>query len=1022
MGKRNAPPADPDLELARSLCQQAAELHQQAEYAIARSLYERALVLLEGEPGPCPSDTARCLNGLGQVLMKQGEYDQARPLVERSLAIRKHVLGPTDPGTAESLQTLGELESDLGNFERGLSLVSQAFSVRRKALGEAHPDSLESRTIRALMLLHQGDAAGAEQLLLEARSLCEQNLGENHLTTARVLNGLGRVWAAEPASHVQARPMYRRALAIYEHLLGQTHPYTALALNNLAALLADMHDYEAALPLLERSLDLHERIYGPSSWRTSFVLVNLADVFSRQEGTADTPTVVRDLLERAPLVQSSAKSTPLVPSSAERALLVRDLLERALIIREQAWGARHPQTVACLRKLVAALGTLQRQGDEQALLDGPVLFPCLVALDRAGGSQDPAYHQMPGTFLDPDKAAQRLHNWITTRETERARPPLSAADQEQLEAARVLVQRADDELKAGDGPAAISLLEEALELRERVLGLHHLDQVEILQRLAKAQALAGHYSAIRPLTQRIVDIHLHTLGPGHPMTGMALTELLSQTASDFGPAAALPLQEQILHSMEEAIGPEDPMVGLARQSLQNFKDLMGDAALAAGQAPESQALPRSLSDRREEALAGVPRTGQDPLTGLDDVPWRDLHHAYGPASDVPNLLRMLTANDEEVRHSALEDLGGSLCHQGDVYEATAYAVPFLLQLLESPSIPGKYDLLAFLEAIANGGPWLTADHDWMEEVLTREGRDFQTEIEQAQGYVQAARAAVRDGLDTYLECLQDSSAFVRERAFALLCALPECGPVLFSEVLPKLEKEPDPATQAQMVHHLGYLLATPPASADPAPGMELLSRLLNTTGDRRVRFAAAVALVSLEGDGAPSKAAAVLEEAVLQPAGLRRGSSSRGAEPAYLVELTVEGACQALSRLSVARRIPLLVDLLERIEVPAHAHQVAVILLDSALLGRGRSLFLGGTPEVQDDVIYYARVHPTTDGTGNERIYPQAGQPRNPASLSPQAKEALRAVLRCRPVWQIRSNLLELYGLPRSRTRLRRLL
>jgi hypothetical protein len=31
-------------------------------------------------------------------------------------------------------------------------------------------------------------------------------------------------------------------------------------------------------------------------------------------------------------------------------------------------------------------------------------------------------------------------------------------------------------------------------------------------------------------------------------------------------------------------------------------------------------------------------------------------------------------------------------------------------------------------------------------------------------------------------------------------------------------------------------------------------------------------------------------------------------------------------------------------------------------------------------------------------------------------------VLRCRPVWQIRSNLLELYGLPRSRTRLRKLL
>jgi hypothetical protein len=92
------------------------------------------------------------------------------------------------------------------------------------------------------------------------------------------------------------------------------------------------------------------------------------------------------------------------------------------------------------------------------------------------------------------------------------------------------------------------------------------------------------------------------------------------------------------------------------------------------------------------------------LTGLDVIPWQDLRHAYGPAGDVPNLLRMITSDDEAVRHSAWEDLYGSLCHQGDIHQATASVVPFLLQLLDAPSIPDKYHILAFLESIATGTP------------------------------------------------------------------------------------------------------------------------------------------------------------------------------------------------------------------------------------------------------------------------------------------------------------------------------
>ena len=74
------------------------------------------------------------------------------------------------------------------------------------------------------------------------------------------------------------------------------------------------------------------------------------------------------------------------------------------------------------------------------------------------------------------------------------------------------------------------------------------------------------------------------------------------------------------------------------------------------------------------------------MHGLDEIPWHTLHHAYGTAEDVPQLLRQLqTAEpDADNEDSPLWHLYGNIWHQGTVYEATSHAVPFLIQLVEVP--------------------------------------------------------------------------------------------------------------------------------------------------------------------------------------------------------------------------------------------------------------------------------------------------------------------------------------------------
>ncbi|WFE99839.1 hypothetical protein [Micromonospora sp. WMMD964] len=90
------------------------------------------------------------------------------------------------------------------------------------------------------------------------------------------------------------------------------------------------------------------------------------------------------------------------------------------------------------------------------------------------------------------------------------------------------------------------------------------------------------------------------------------------------------------------------------------------------------------------------------LDGLDDIDWARLGHAYGAADDVPGQLRALLSPDSATRDEALGDLYTNIFHQGNRFEASAYAVPFLLQMLGDPVTPDQAAVLGLLSALAVG--------------------------------------------------------------------------------------------------------------------------------------------------------------------------------------------------------------------------------------------------------------------------------------------------------------------------------
>jgi hypothetical protein len=103
---------------------------------------------------------------------------------------------------------------------------------------------------------------------------------------------------------------------------------------------------------------------------------------------------------------------------------------------------------------------------------------------------------------------------------------------------------------------------------------------------------------------------------------------------------------------------------------------------------------------------------RDPLAGLTEVPWRQLHHAHGAAADVPDRLRMLRSPNQATRSNAMSWLSGSVVHQGTRWPVSAAVVPFLVALVDDPSTPDREPVLNLLHAVVLGDATLPFAEDF----------------------------------------------------------------------------------------------------------------------------------------------------------------------------------------------------------------------------------------------------------------------------------------------------------------------
>ncbi|WP_433377067.1 hypothetical protein ACQPZX_09045 [Actinoplanes sp. CA-142083] len=137
------------------------------------------------------------------------------------------------------------------------------------------------------------------------------------------------------------------------------------------------------------------------------------------------------------------------------------------------------------------------------------------------------------------------------------------------------------------------------------------------------------------------------------------------------------------------------------------------------------------------------------FAGLDDLDWAAMRHAYGSAEGVPGLLRALVDPDPATRETALDAMYGAVHHQGDIYDSTMATVPFLLEALRTPGLPGRAGIAEFLTSLAEADPDRTHIKDAVPSLLAV-ASDADPELRAA---VSPLLALHRDGVELLVQRL-----------------------------------------------------------------------------------------------------------------------------------------------------------------------------------------------------------------------------------------------------------------------------
>jgi nephrocystin-3 len=416
--------------------------------------------------------------------------------------------------------------------DKEIEPVYRVQALIQKWMRPKHVNTATSLANLAMLLQDKGDYDAAEPLFRRALAIEEQVLGTQHHNTATSMANLATL-LHNKGNYDEAETLYRRALGIHEQVLGTQHPDTATSLNNLAMLLRDKRDYDGAEPLCRRTLAITEQVLG-----------------------AQHPNTVTSLNNLALLLQAKEDYDGAEP-----------LFRRALAIREQMLGVQHPLTTIALNNLASLLEDKGNYDEAE-----PLYERALVIKEQVLSAQHPsiAISLDNLAFLlkkkgDYDRAESLYRRALIIFEKALGANPLNTVIS--LNGLASLLK------KKGDYDEAESLYRRALAIREQVLGAQHPDTADSLHELAHLLQNKKDYDGAEPLYRTSLEIAEKKLGTEHLKTAGYYYCFANFFMAKGDYDEAEPLYRRALAIAEKVLGHEHPNTTIFRNNLAELLNL-----------------------------------------------------------------------------------------------------------------------------------------------------------------------------------------------------------------------------------------------------------------------------------------------------------------------------------------------------------------------------------------------------------------------------------------------------------------
>jgi tetratricopeptide (TPR) repeat protein len=435
------------------------------------------------------------------ALYDKGAFAEAVEPAEKLWRLRQRQQGADHWETADAQRQMQTLQAVAGKP-----------SEQRRALAQA---AVQSRQAQELYV--RGRYREEEPLRQQLLTTLRQILGEGHPDTAGAYNNLA-LCQENQGRYSQAELNYERALAIARKALGEDHPHTGTAYSNLALCQHSQGRYGQAERSCERALAIARKALGEGHFQTATGYNNLA------------------------LCQESQGRY----GEAERGY------ERALAIHRKALGEDHPRTATAYHNLAGCRQAQGRyaqaeQGHERALAirrqalgeghpDTAQAYSGLAGCQRAQGRYGPAELGYGRALAIYEKALGEDHP-----DTAAAYSGLALCQQDQ-----------------GRYGQAEQGLERALAIVRKALGEDHPQTATAWANLALCQYAQGRYAQAERGFERALAIRRRALGEGHPDTAAAYDNLAACQYSQGRYAQAEQGCERALAITQKALGEEHP--------------------------------------------------------------------------------------------------------------------------------------------------------------------------------------------------------------------------------------------------------------------------------------------------------------------------------------------------------------------------------------------------------------------------------------------------------------------------------